>query len=127
MQGRKTLNIIITIVVVIIGGILGFKSSNQTNVSAENTPVIPKFIDVPRTNTTCVVDLQKNLIKVSSNANNSSVIVTKTSDQVLVKHPKPVEIVKYVRVDDVFQRSRTFNLFFPIEKEIPVKITLARN
>lgn len=127
MQGRKTLNIIITIVVVIIGGILGFKSSNQTNISAENTPVIPKFIDVPRTTTTCIIDLQKDLIKVSNNANNSSIFVTKTSNHVLAKQPKPIEVVKYVRVDDVFQRSRTFNTFFPIEKEVPVKITLARN
>ena len=125
MQGRKTLNIIITIVVVIIGGILGFKSSNQTNVSAENTPVIPKFIDVPRT--TCIIDLQKDLIKISNDANNSSIFVTKTSNHVLAKQPKTVEVVKYIRVDDVFQRSRTFNTFFPIEKEIPVKITLARN
>jgi len=110
-------NVAITLFVIFITGIIGFKYGPENNIAAESaTNVIPRFVDVPRSPTSSIIhiNLQKDFVTVSGNSENTTVTLTKPP----VKEPevKFIEIVKYIRVDDIFQRSTEFNKFYPIDR-----------
>lgn len=127
---RRSVNTLILLFVVSIGGVLGFKSAPQNQVSAENLQ-IPKFIDVPRNavmprSTEIDINLQDDLVNVRGNSD-ATTIVTVTKETVFVPKIKIVERRTFIPMKmGVLERSKVFNDFHPIDREFPAKINLAR-
>lgn len=119
---RKT-NSIITLIVLLISAVIGYNTGpNKAN--AANEPIIPKFIDVPRTTNgfNLKIDLNRGEVSANNTENSISVDIRK-KDSIIYKYI-PVYTTKYTKVRELpaMKKKRTFvSQSFELPKHICVK------
>lgn len=103
----KKLNTLLVLTLAIISSILGY-NTGPTEARAVETPVIPRFVDVPRTNNlsgfNLNIDLNNGKVVVNdTNKNNISVNIQK-KDSIIIKYKYKTRIVRepeYIRVREL--------------------------
>lgn len=124
----KRFNMLITLIMVCLGGFIGFdpNSLSQT-ANAEETRI--RWVDVPKMPVDVLglneeksinIDLQEKTVLFNGNVDNTTVTI-KTDVETRPEYiTKVVEKVVYLP-EDIAYRSKFFNRLKPINKELPVK------
>lgn len=124
----KRFNILVTLVMVCLGGFIGFdpNSLSQT-ANAEETRI--RWVDVPKMPVDVLglneeksinIDLQEKTVLFNGDVDNTTVTI-KTDVETRPEYiTKVVEKVVYLP-EDIAYRSKFFNRLKPINKELPVK------
>lgn len=101
---RKRITFLSTLAMLAFGGYVGF-ITNYTNTATATETVVPRFIDVPRSNSDLYIDinLNKNAIAVKGNSpeQNINVEIQKKDSIIYLTSVVEKEVPKYIRVREM--------------------------
>lgn len=96
MISRKMLHVISAIALIMFCGYVGYTSNYVEPASASNTPVIPRFTDVPRGETNFSIDLNKGSLSVQSTSDEKIKVNVSQNDRIIYKTSVVEKPVPYI-------------------------------
>ena len=110
MISRKMLHVISAIALIMFCGYVGYTSNYIEPASASNTPVIPRFTDVPRGETSFNIDLNKGSLSVQSTSDEEVRVNISQKERVIYKTSVVEKPVLYIvrELPPVKQKKQSF-------------------